>query len=85
MMIKELENYYKNILEIPRLEKVVINIGVGENVIDSKKVFELYDVNIDPYEKNELSKKHPEVFNTMKETFYKMPAQVQNEVLFFQH
>lgn len=35
--LKEKFNY-KNILEIPRLEKVVINIGVGENVIDSKKI-----------------------------------------------
>ena len=38
-MLNEQEKFnYKNILEIPRLEKVVINIGVGENVIDSKKI-----------------------------------------------
>ena len=44
--------------------------------LDSEKVFELYDVNKDPYEQNELSEKHPEVFNSMKETFYKMPMVV---------
>ena len=35
-MIKEFG--YKNALEVPRLEKVVINMGVGEAVNDSKKV-----------------------------------------------
>lgn len=44
--------------------------------LDSEKVFELYDVSKDPYEQNELSEKHPEVFNSMKETFYKMPMVV---------
>jgi len=29
---------YKNPMEVPRLEKIVINIGVGEAVQDSKKV-----------------------------------------------
>jgi len=29
---------YKNALEVPRLDKIVINIGVGEAVQDSKKV-----------------------------------------------
>ena len=29
---------YKNEMEIPRLEKVVINMGVGEAVKDSKKI-----------------------------------------------
>ncbi len=29
---------YKNVMQIPRLEKVVLNIGVGEAVGDSKKV-----------------------------------------------
>ena len=29
---------YKNALEVPRLEKVVINMGVGEATADSKKV-----------------------------------------------
>ena len=29
---------YKNDLEIPRLEKIVINMGVGEAVKDSKKI-----------------------------------------------
>ena len=29
---------YKNDLEVPRLEKIVINMGVGEAVADSKKI-----------------------------------------------
>jgi len=29
---------YKNAMEVPRLEKIVINMGVGEGVADSKKV-----------------------------------------------
>jgi len=29
---------YKNALEVPRLEKIIVNIGVGEAVQDSKKV-----------------------------------------------
>jgi len=29
---------YKNALEVPRIEKVVLNMGVGEAVADSKKV-----------------------------------------------
>ncbi len=29
---------YKNAMEVPRLEKIVINMGVGEAVADSKKV-----------------------------------------------
>ncbi len=29
---------YKNVMEIPRLDKIVINMGVGESVQDSKKV-----------------------------------------------
>jgi large subunit ribosomal protein L5 len=29
---------YKNVLEVPRLDKVVINMGVGEAVNDTKKV-----------------------------------------------
>ena len=29
---------YRNLMEVPRLEKVVINMGVGEAVSDSKKV-----------------------------------------------
>ncbi len=35
-MIKQFS--YKNALEVPRLDKVVINMGVGESVNDSKKV-----------------------------------------------
>ena len=36
-VLKEKYNY-KNDLEIPKLEKVVINMGVGEAVKDSKKI-----------------------------------------------
>lgn len=29
---------YRNVMEVPRLEKIVINMGVGEAVADSKKI-----------------------------------------------
>ena len=29
---------YKNVMQVPRLEKIVLNIGVGEAVNDTKKV-----------------------------------------------
>ena len=29
---------YKNVMEVPRLEKIVINMGVGEVTKDSKKL-----------------------------------------------
>lgn len=29
---------YKNIMEVPKLEKIVINIGVGEAALDKKKI-----------------------------------------------
>src|SRR3569833_4794680 len=29
---------YKNVMQLPRLEKIVLNMGVGEAVNDSKKV-----------------------------------------------
>ena len=29
---------YKNVMQIPALEKIVINMGVGENAQDSKKI-----------------------------------------------
>jgi len=29
---------YKNVMEIPGLQKIVVNMGVGENVSDSKKI-----------------------------------------------
>lgn len=29
---------YKNVMQVPRLDKVVLNMGVGEGVADSKKV-----------------------------------------------
>ena len=32
------QNCYKNILEVPKLQKIVINMGLGEAVQDSKKV-----------------------------------------------
>ncbi len=34
----EKEFGYKNVMEVPRLDKVVLNIGVGEGVSDTKKV-----------------------------------------------
>ena len=40
---------------------------------DSKKVFELYDILNDPYEKYDLSLKHPEILESMKKTFYEKP------------
>ena len=32
------QNSYKNILEVPKLQKIVVNMGLGEAVQDSKKV-----------------------------------------------
>ena len=32
------QNGYKNILEVPKLQKIVINMGLGEAVQDSKKI-----------------------------------------------
>ena len=32
------QNGYKNLLEVPKLQKIVINMGLGEAVQDSKKV-----------------------------------------------
>ena len=32
------QNGYKNILEVPKLQKIVVNLGLGEAVQDSKKV-----------------------------------------------
>jgi large subunit ribosomal protein L5 len=29
---------YKNVMQVPRLDKVVLNMGIGEAVVDSKKV-----------------------------------------------
>ena len=29
---------YKNVMEVPRIEKIVVNVGVGKAVTDSKKV-----------------------------------------------
>jgi large subunit ribosomal protein L5 len=29
---------YKNAMEVPRLDKIVVNMGVGEAVVDSKKI-----------------------------------------------
>ncbi len=28
---------YKNVMQVPQLEKIVLNVGVGEAVADSKK------------------------------------------------
>ena len=32
------ESGYSNLLQVPKLEKIVINMGIGEAVQDSKKV-----------------------------------------------
>ena len=39
-IVKVLQNKfnYKNVMEIPKIEKVVINMGLGEAVKDSKKI-----------------------------------------------
>ena len=29
---------YKNVMQVPRLDKIVVNMGVGENAQDSKKI-----------------------------------------------
>src|SRR3546814_18168726 len=29
---------YKNVMEVPRLDKIVVNMGVGEAVADTKKI-----------------------------------------------
>ncbi|MBO6633876.1 50S ribosomal protein L5 [Parvibaculum sp.] len=34
---------YKNVLEVPRLDKIVLNMGVGEAVADSKKIRSAFD------------------------------------------
>lgn len=34
---------YKNVMEVPRLEKIVLNMGVGEAVNDNKKVQQAAD------------------------------------------
>ena len=36
------EQGYKNILEVPRIEKIVLNMGVGEAVHDKKKLESAY-------------------------------------------
>ena len=36
--------------------------------INSKEIFELYDIINDPYERKELSSDYPEIFESMKET-----------------
>ena len=34
---------YKNIMEVPKINKIVLNMGIGENVTDSKKINSAYD------------------------------------------
>tara|TARA_A100001011_G_scaffold51106_1_gene49074 strand:- start:966 stop:2525 length:1560 start_codon:yes stop_codon:yes gene_type:complete len=41
---------------------------------NSKKIFELYDVQNDPYEKNNLSSQYPDIFESMKKTLINMPV-----------
>ena len=40
---------------------------------DSKAIFELYDVQNDPYETNELSNVYPDILNEMKKTLNEIP------------
>ena len=35
---------YKNLLQVPRLDKIVLNMGVGEAVADSKKIKSAFEV-----------------------------------------
>ena len=50
------------------------NFVYNEN---SEKIFELYNVNDDPYEKYELSEKYPDVFESMKKTFDENPLIIE--------
>ena len=44
---------------------------------NSEKIFELYDIQNDPYEKNNLSSEHPEIFESMKNTLINMPIVIE--------
>ena len=44
---------------------------------ESKEIFELYDILNDPYEKFDLSLKHPEILESMKKTFYDKPINLE--------
>ena len=44
---------------------------------NSKKIFELYDILNDPYEKYDLSLEHPEILESMKKTFYEKPINLE--------
>ena len=37
------EQGYKNIMQVPRLEKITLNMGVGEAAADSKKIHSAYN------------------------------------------
>ena len=39
---------------------------------NSKKTFELYNIQADPFELNDLSSDHPDIFNSMKKTLTEM-------------
>ena len=44
---------------------------------ESEEIFELYDILNDPYEKFDLSLKHPEILESMKKTFYDKPINLE--------
>ena len=44
---------------------------------NSEKIFELYNIQNDPYEKNDLSSEHPEIFESMKNTLINMPIVIE--------
>jgi hypothetical protein len=50
------------------------NFVYNEN---SEKIFELYNVIDDPYEKYELSEQYPDVFDSMKKTFDENPLIIE--------
>ena len=41
---------------------------------NAKKTFELYNIQADPFEMNDLSSDHPDIFNSMKKTLTEMPV-----------
>ena len=44
---------------------------------ESEEIFELYDILNDPYEKFDLSLRHPEILESMKKTFYDKPINLE--------
>ena len=44
---------------------------------NAKKTFELYNIQADPFEMNDLSSDHPDIFNSMKKTLTEMPVVIE--------